>query len=128
MKLSWGVATAAVLALVAAPIAAQSLMAQAKGTWHTRTPACGDQTLTIADVDANTGIIKGTFYCGRMNITATFAEQIVPGKSMVGKIEGDKLNIKGSVSYQNLTFTGGKLTGPSAGAGFSEIIISYEKK
>jgi hypothetical protein len=103
-------------------------MEQAKGTWRGTTPLCGDQIMTITDVDRKTGIVKGSFYCGKMNLTLAFAEEAVPYKSMIGKIEGNKLNIKGGASYQNLTFDGTKLTGPTAATGAAEIVVTYRKK
>lgn len=128
MNMTWGGAVV-VLGLLAVPASAQSLMEQAKGTWRTTTEGCGDQVMTITDVDAKTGLIKGTFYCGRMNLTVAFGEEAVPFKSMIGRIEGNKLDIKGANSYQKLTFDGGtKLTGPMAGGNFAETVATYQKK
>lgn len=127
MKKVWGGAATALVMLVGAA-SAQSLMEQAKGTWRGTTPLCGDQVMTITDVDTKTGIVKGSFYCGRLNLTLAFAEEAVPYKSMIGKIEGNRLNIKGGASYQNLIFDGTKLTGPTGATNAAEIVVTYQKK
>lgn len=129
MKLLCGAAVAA-LSVLAAQASAQSLMEQAKGTWQGRTPACGDQVIVITDVDAKSGLIKGSFYCGQRNSTVSFAETAVPNRSIVGKIEGNKLTITGATSYQNLTFDGTRLSGPTGAPtlGLGEILVVYQKK
>jgi hypothetical protein len=127
MKTVWGAAMAA-LVMLTASASAQSLMDQAKGVWLSRTPFCGDHVMTITGVDTKTGIIKGSFYCGQRNLTLAFAEEAVANKTMIGKIEGNKLTITGAASYQNLTFDGAKLTGPVGGTGLQEIVIAYQKK